>query len=997
MTKRIICLLLALIFCVQLAPMAARAAQEPKAHPFSFTGHLLKDEDVEGTCYYSDDYFAGDSSVYDPQLATMSLCFSYTTWPRSDASGAKWLDETGTVNAATNSKAQNAYDLLITELGFENFRLNDFWKAAPTEDSIGAVAASKKLSGATLIALGVRGGGYGKEWASNFTVGLTGDHQGFSEGADHVLSFLRSYIAEQKITGPVKLWLVGYSRGGCVANLVAGRLNQGFDLGVTLADLYAYTFEAPQGALLESLQGDHSNIHNVRNAADLLPLMAPESWGFGNYNLDRILPTAATSRDYADRLEQVLEFYNDFENADDHPYAVATLGTHFELKYDWSRLSPEGIPAVEIVTASVPAETVLAEVCGFLFDDVMGGRTTYALAFQDSFRELFATLLGGTGSLPTAGMSAGDFLLQFLGNFTAETLVELTAPMAAVNQLSLEERMAQVQGNLKAFVAAELKNAGLFGTILAMTGLDATLTDTLWMALSATLEDLYHHDPSSLQAMANAFVLMGDGFQAHWPELTLSWMMSQDSNYGASFTNSDSQTTRMVHINGPVTVQVYEGGKEISGLLSYTHEDGEQVLFLPGDGSYTLKLTATGAGQLHYAVDELDWATQALLRTVSFAPQTLSKGDSLTGAAPAMPDAVYTLTGSSVQETVTEQHTVTLTCQDPLSSLRGGGVYSHGSFASVHADVAPGATFLGWYDAGGKRLSTDADYRFAVTADTHLTAKFTLTQTHSLTVQAGTGGTVANLPMELRAGTTVALLAIPNEGYAFSGWTATDGAVADSKAAATTFTMGSKDAVVTASFKALDHSDCPSAHLKDVQKDAWYHEAIDYCVENGLMNGMTATTFGVDLDTTRCQVVTMLWRQAGQPKVSKTLPFTDVPKDAYYLDALKWAYANGVINGTTATTFGPDETLQREQLTAILYRYADSVLKLDVSHRADLRGYPDLSEVSDYAMEATSWAVARGLINGVLKGEVSYLSPKTAATRAQIATIMMRYCEGVLK
>ena len=129
-----------------------------QGYDFWFTGHLKSTEDVKGTCYYSDAYFLQDADEYNEHLATMSLCFELTTWSRSDESKATWGM---TINDKTNHRAQNAYNLLIKELGFGDFALNEFWAARPTKDSIGAVAANKILpDGSTLIALGVRGGGY---------------------------------------------------------------------------------------------------------------------------------------------------------------------------------------------------------------------------------------------------------------------------------------------------------------------------------------------------------------------------------------------------------------------------------------------------------------------------------------------------------------------------------------------------------------------------------------------------------------------------------------------------------------------------------------------------------------------------------------------------------------------------------------------------------------------------------------------------------------------
>lgn len=190
--------------------------------------------------------------------------------------------------------------------------------------------------------------------------------------------------------------------------------------------------------------------------------------------------------------------------------------------------------------------------------------------------------------------------------------------------------------------------------------------------------------------------------------------------------------------------------------------------------------------------------------------------------------------------------------------------------------------------------------------------------------------------------------------------------------------------------------DCPSAHLTDVEKPSWYHLAVDYCVENGIMQGIDATTFGVALPTNRAQLVTMLWRQAGQPEPAGEAPFTDVPADSFYAKAVAWAWENGVINGVSATEFAPARELSREQMATILFRYAGNVLGIDVSARADLRAYPDAETVSGFARDAMSWAVAEGLINGMPQGDGIVLNPQGTTNRAQMATIFQRFCENIL-
>ncbi len=177
--------------------------------------------------------------------------------------------------------------------------------------------------------------------------------------------------------------------------------------------------------------------------------------------------------------------------------------------------------------------------------------------------------------------------------------------------------------------------------------------------------------------------------------------------------------------------------------------------------------------------------------------------------------------------------------------------------------------------------------------------------------------------------------------------------------------------------------------FKDVKAGKWYTKAIDYVYANGIMKGMTDDTFEPDTPMSRAMVVTVLFRMDGENTVDSTAPFTDLKANWYRL-AVNWAHAYGVVKGVSETLFDPNGNVTREQLAAILYRYTE-YKKGDVSARADLSSFPDASKVSKYARDAMSWAVAEGLISGTKIDGKDYLDPKGNATRAQVATILMRY------
>lgn len=174
----------------------------------------------------------------------------------------------------------------------------------------------------------------------------------------------------------------------------------------------------------------------------------------------------------------------------------------------------------------------------------------------------------------------------------------------------------------------------------------------------------------------------------------------------------------------------------------------------------------------------------------------------------------------------------------------------------------------------------------------------------------------------------------------------------------------------------------------DVAESAWYYEAVSYVYHKGIMKGMSEALFAPNSTLTRGQLVTTLYRMDGSPSVEGLInPFTDVTEGSYYTDAVIWAYDNGIVNGVTETTFCPDQPISREQIATILYRY-DGENAVEEDH---LSQFTDGEKVSAYAEEAMNWAVANGLLNGIGSGNTVTLSAKATATRAQIATIITRF------
>ena len=183
----------------------------------------------------------------------------------------------------------------------------------------------------------------------------------------------------------------------------------------------------------------------------------------------------------------------------------------------------------------------------------------------------------------------------------------------------------------------------------------------------------------------------------------------------------------------------------------------------------------------------------------------------------------------------------------------------------------------------------------------------------------------------------------------------------------------------------------------DVEKN-WAYPGIQYCVTHGIMGGMGDGTFAPTGTTTRAQIVQILYNLEGTPAVSGTTPFTDLTAN-WYKPAILWAYQNNVVAGKSPTTFDPEGPVTREQIAVILTQYMFHVLKMERTWTpADLSTFPDGANVSSWAKEAMQDAVALGLINGTKASDgLVYLDPQGSATRQQVATILMNFCQNVKK
>lgn len=266
--------------------------------------------------------------------------------------------------------------------------------------------------------------------------------------------------------------------------------------------------------------------------------------------------------------------------------------------------------------------------------------------------------------------------------------------------------------------------------------------------------------------------------------------------------------------------------------------------------------------------------------------------------------------------------------------------------------------------------------------------------TYKVTTSAVNNGGVNASPSNAEKGATITITLSPDKGYKLDKLTVTDGSgktVSTVKKSDTVYTFTMPASAVKVGVSYVKATETPSeTKFNDVSANDWFASAVDYVTGKGMMNGTADNTFSPKANTTRGMVVTVLYRLENQPSTSAA-SFTDVASGAYYANAVAWANANGIVSGYGSGKFGPNDKVTREQLAAILYRYAQ-YKKYDVSGANSLDGYTDVQSVSSYAVPALQWANAAGVVTGKFG---SKLDPKGYATRAEVAAMLMRFCENV--
>lgn len=700
-------------------------------------------KDYTATCYYTNDYFTESAYTYNPSLATMSLSFAMSAFGSSKGGQSDYS------NKSVNAK-QLLMDIGVPEA---NIQTNDWFTQKPTTDSIGVVVGNMPITvkgeDYTLIALAVRGGGYESEWASNFTIGISGQHNGFNTAKNNVLDYLKTYVEEQNITGAVKFWITGYSRAAATANLVGGAIDNGAvistDISYAYDDIYTYCFETPAGALTADVKGQakYNNIFNIINSSDPVPYVAPAAMGFGRYGIDHYLPSQESSSNYASLKAKMLNIYNGLDSTEGY------IVDDFQMKkLEIKNWLPGGekISFVQDDTENNYSQGLfLSNYVTILAKEFIGSRDNYVSAYQDEIREICSVMFGCTDEQSKKLMDSlvsqaknewGDLAWSYVWN-------------VGVNPWGSEDDALQIVSN---WLKKAVNDAGI-------TNYNEATIDAAGKDLADLLLALVANHPNYFTTA----IMNGSGLgAAHYPELCYSWLASMDNNYteGArvEFNNGGY---RIVRINCAVDVTVYDNnGNKIASIeneqpnteldSSYIYgvdEDGQKYIVLPVDSDFDISITGREDDLVNYSISEYSALAGDYTRNINYFDIDLKQGETLSGTIPSYSDdeiendtpngsnAAYTLldpndnpiqsdsdkSGVAVSQDV---YNVNVVSSNPKHGVvSGSGAHQYGTFAQVEAIALEGYQFVGWYRENNL-VSTDAMYRICVTEDIDLVGKF---------------------------------------------------------------------------------------------------------------------------------------------------------------------------------------------------------------------------------------------------------------------------------
>ena len=405
--------------------------------------------------------------------------------------------------------------------------------------------------------------------------------------------------------------------------------------------------------------------------------------------------------------------------------------------------------------------------------------------------------------------------------------------------------------------------------------------------------------------------------------------------------------------------------------------------------AYSQRLTTKGTAPIRWSI-----VSGALPEGLKFNEST----GEISGAPVREETAAFTVKAVNALGSDTKELSITIAKAEFTVTFDGnGGTPSVGSMTTIDQKLSslPSASrrgsyrVLGWYLEDGAEITTDTVFSANTTVYAHWTytgGSGSVSTSYTITIRDSRDGNVTANRRSAPAGATVTITITPDSGYVLENISVTDKngndlKLTDKGNGKYTFTMPGSKVEVKVTFM---EDNSVLNFFYDVPNDAYYYEAVKWAVENGITGGVGNSLFAPNQPCTRSQIVTFLWRAAGSPVVNYLMPFTDVDESAYYTEAIRWAASCGIVTGLTETTFGTNDVCTRAQAAAMIYRYA----------QAQGKGFTDawmfllpFTDVPKWAYESAAWCYMNGVTTGV--SETAF-APDNDCTRAQIVTFLWR-------
>lgn len=499
---------------------------------------------------------------------------------------------------------------------------------------------------------------------------------------------------------------------------------------------------------------------------------------------------------------------------------------------------------------------------------------------------------------------------------------------------------------------------------------------------------------------------------------------------------NDTQPTSEIRKNGELTFTVTPEGEKLFRTLTV---NGVDCLTQPKDGnvtavkngaSYTITIKDV-TGAIMVAADAVEYQIAAgTLDTVPAAlGDTYSTIDELKAALRSKVNSAVTASNIAYLDIVLQYKNGTnwVTVTNP-SDFPEGGMDVQVPYSTLAAQNTPDSSYnfsvvhmftttMNGQTVGGTESLTSTKQSNGITFHVNSLSPFAIGWYKNTSTGGGGGGGGAVAPTtydivipsvlantvkadktKAAAGDTVTLTAAGEGTLTVTDANGKTVALTDLGSGKYTFKMPSAEVSVgfktTADQPCDGGKDCPSAPFTDVDTAKWYHLSVDYVLTHKMMNGVSSRAFAPNANLTRGMLVQILYNLEGKPK-GTAANFSDVQADAWYAEAVGWAASNKVVTGYADGTFRPNAAVTREQAAAILYRYAQSKgIDVSVGENTNILSYVDVQQASEYAIPALQWAVGAGVLNGKNGGR---LAPTGTATRAEIAAIMQRWCENIIK